>query len=69
MNKEQIKELAVITAYIMQNNLLQAEFINSIDKAYDIALKFAEKYPHNFQWEYREKDWDEVLEEFVKINK
>lgn len=64
------KELAVVTAYIMYNDLFEdtrfdGSFFNKIDNAMLVAEEFIKIYPEDYEWGI-EKEWDETLEEFVK---
>lgn len=64
MKSKKAKELAIVTAYIQYNGLLQGTFFNTVDKAYKIAKNFVKIYPHNYKW--IEEEYDETIEEFVK---
>jgi hypothetical protein len=70
------KDLAVVTSYIMYNDLLDeyngyfnSSFFSKIDKAIQIAELFCSFYSADFNWEESELDFEETLEEFVKKNK
>lgn len=70
MRDEDVKELAIVTAYIQHGNYLHGSFFNTIDRAYEIAEKFIEKYPtlmYNGKWGDDEAgEYEEVLEKFIK---
>jgi hypothetical protein len=65
------RELAVITAYIMYNDLLDGtrydgSFFNKIDNVMKLAVAFIKVYPHDYGWE--EESFEETLEEWVANN-
>lgn len=62
---EEVKELAVVTAYIQHHGLLDVgSFFYTIDKAIEIAAAFVSKYGPNYEWV--EEDFEETLTKFVK---
>lgn len=65
IEEETAKEVALITSYIIKAELLNDTFFHNFDKAYSLAKEFIQFYPPHTNWEDLEKDWDEVLEDFV----
>ena len=67
-------ELALVTAYIMYNDLLEGtrfdgSFFQKIDNVLKLAKEFIKEYPHDYVWdESKDSDWDETLEEWVRSN-
>jgi len=62
----QYKDLALITAIILKEHILYDTFFNTFDKAYAIAEKFQDIYPHDFNWEGEDLDFDEAIILFTK---
>ncbi len=65
------QELAVVTSYIMYNDLLEdtihdGSFFQKIDKVILLARFFIAKYPQDYSWE--DESFEEVLEDWVKDN-
>ncbi len=66
------RDVAVVTGYIMYNDLLEDaigvndSFISKIDLAINLAEKFVEKYPEYYNWEESKLDFEEAIEEFLK---
>lgn len=63
-----MNDIAVVTGYIMYYDLLQdfeinGSFFSKIDKAIEIAEKFAIKYPDNDYWV--ENDFEDTILKFV----
>jgi hypothetical protein len=58
------RELSVVVGYIQHHHLLQGTYLNTIDKAIDIARAFIKKYPISTNWE--ELSYEETIEDFVK---
>lgn len=69
MVEEDIKEVAVVTAYIQSKGLLWGSFFSTIDKSYDIAKEFVKTYPpKNFNGKWGTDgvgEYEEVLDLFV----
>jgi len=61
------KELAITTTYIFSSVMKNdtATFFSEADRAYDLAMKFLEKYPKG----RTVKNWEEVLYKFCINNK
>ena len=60
------KDLALITAIIFKERILYDTSFNTFDKAYAIAEKFQDIYPHDFNWEGEDLDFDEAIILFTK---
>ena len=60
------KDLALITAIIFKERILYDTSFNTFDKAYAIAEKFQDIYPHDFNWEDEDLDFDEAIILFTK---
>lgn len=50
MSKEEAKEVALVTAIIIQEDILMGTVFQTFDKAYEIATKFVELYPPDLDW-------------------
>lgn len=63
-----MKELAVVTGFIMYYELLEeyinGSFFTQIDKAIEIAQAFIEIYPEDYEWV--DEDFEETLGVFCK---
>jgi len=59
------KDLALITAIIIQEDLLGGTVFQTFDKAWELAIEFQKLYAHDFYWERQEKDFDEAIIDFV----
>ena len=70
------KEIAIVTAYIQANNLLNEyfrdssnnTFFNSVDLAYQIACDFCDEYKNHLpKWDVSKTkiEFDEAIEQFV----
>lgn len=64
MEKETAKELALISSYIVANDLLNGTVFQTFDTAYELAEQFLEEYPMDFIWGI-DREFDETIEEFV----
>ena len=60
------KDLALITAIIFKERILYDTSFNTFDKAYEIAEKFQDIYPHDFNWEGEDLDFDEAIILFTR---
>lgn len=62
-----MNDLAVVTGYVMYYDLLQdkinGSFFSKIDKAIEIAEKFALKYPDNDYW--IQNNFEDTIYKFV----
>lgn len=66
-----MKEVAVVTGYIMYYDLLErmnGSFFIKIDRAIELAELFCTSYPAEFKWEESDFDFEETLEEFLNKN-
>ncbi len=64
MEKE--KDLALITAIIITEDLLNGSVFQVFDQAYKLAQEFQKQYAHDFNWENQEIGFDDAIIEFVK---
>jgi hypothetical protein len=63
------KDVAVATAYFSSLYELNDSFFNSINKAYELAIKFVEKYPVDTKWGIIDDlEYEETLYAFFKLN-
>ena len=60
------KDLALITAIIIQEDLLGGTVFQTFDKAWELAIEFQKLYAHDYDWENQEMDFDEAIIKFVK---
>lgn len=65
MTKEYYKEVALVTSYILREDLLFGTFFNTFDEAYKAAEEFLETYPIDYVWGVKE-EWDETVESFIE---
>ena len=63
--EETKKDTAIATAYFSSLLEQHSSFFNSIDKAYDMAVSFVEKYPPDTVWGI-DTEYEETLYEFYK---
>jgi hypothetical protein len=62
------KDIATVTAYFSTLYTYDS-FFNSIDRAYELAEKFVDKYPPETIWGVEEDmEYEEVLYKFFKEN-
>ena len=64
MEKKTAKELALISSYIVANDLLNGTVFQTFDTAYELAQQFLEEYTIDYVWGVT-REWDETVEEFV----
>jgi len=71
ITQELAKEYALVTAFIIESELLNGNIIQVFDESYELAKKFVVSFPLDTNWEELPLDHDEYIEEFVKriINK
>ena len=60
------KDLALITAIIISEDILGGTIFQTFDRAYELAKQFQKKYSYDFDWEKQEDDFDETIIKFVK---
>jgi len=60
------KDLALITALILNEDILGGTIFQTFDRAYAIAINFQYIYPHDFDWEGEDIDFDEAVILFTK---
>ena len=61
------KDLALITALIIDEDILGGSVFQTFDLAYLIAEKFQYIYPHDFKWEGEDLDFHEAIILFAKL--
>jgi len=59
------KELALITSFIIRDDMLNGTVNQTFDKAYELAQEFILIHPEDKNWEDEELDFDEVITTFV----
>ena len=66
MTKEKAKELALISSYIVREDLLYGTVFQTFDRAYELAEGFYEKHfvKQITIWGL-DLEWDETVEKFV----
>lgn len=63
------KDIAIATAYFQSLFVERESFFNSIDKAYELAIKFVDKYPFETKWGIDEDlEYEETLYKFFIEN-
>lgn len=66
-----IKEISIVTAYIQANNLLEGQFIDTIDRAYEIAKEFTRMHADILPfWDESKtgRTFEEEIEFFISQN-
>jgi len=66
MRGEIYKDLALITAIIIQEDILNGTIFQTFDKAYDIAKAFQQDNPQGKNWEGLSPNFDEAVIIFAK---
>ena len=64
---ENAKELALITAIIISEDILKGTAIQVFDEAYKIAEEFIMIHPASKDWENEELDFDETIKVFTHV--
>ena len=64
-----MKDISLIIAVIYHEDLLTGSVFQSFREAYELAKAFHKKYPHNFNWEAEDNDFDEAIIKFVNLKK
>tara|TARA_R110000782_G_scaffold51488_1_gene110916 strand:- start:340 stop:543 length:204 start_codon:yes stop_codon:yes gene_type:complete len=64
-----MKDIALIIAVIYHEDLLTGSVFQNFEEAYKMAKAFHKKYPHNFNWEAEDDDFDEAIIKFVNLKK
>ena len=59
-------DLALITAIIINEDILGGTVFQTFDLAYTYAEEFQEKFGLDYDWENEEMDFDEAIIKFVK---
>lgn len=66
MKKEDAKELALITAIILAEDIFKGSVFQTFDKAYEVAKEFIKEYPTDTIWDHRQEyDYDETIIKFT----
>lgn len=70
------REVALVTAVIIREDILMGTVYQTFDKAYEIAVKFVDRYPSDLDWgvdDIRDEDgnlithdWDEAVINFAR---
>lgn len=70
------REVALVTAFIIREDILMGTVYQTFDKAYEIAVKFVDSYPSDLDWgvdDIRDEDgnlitydWDEAVINFAR---
>lgn len=68
MKKEKAKELALLTSFIIQEDVLGGTLFQTFDKAYELAHKFLDQYPLDTQWGI-DMEYEDTIIDFLKTNK
>ena len=63
-----MKDISLIIAVIYNEDLLTGSVFQNFEEAYKLALAFHKKYPHDFNWEAEDDDFDEAIIKFVNLN-
>ena len=58
--------LALITAIIINEDILGGTVLQTFDLAYTFAEEFQDQYAYDFNWENQEMTFDEAIIKFVK---
>ncbi len=60
------KDIAIATAYFVSELENNSSFFNVIDKAYELAIKFVDKYPPGTEWGIEKNlEYEETLHKFL----
>ena len=65
MKNTDAKELALITAVILQEDILSGSLFQTFDKAYEIATEFIKIHPEDKNWEGSGLDYDETIIDYA----
>lgn len=64
----EMKDISLIIAVIYHEDLLTGSVFQNFEEAYELAKEFQKKYPHDFNWEAQDDDFDEAIIKFVNLN-
>ena len=64
----EMKDISLIIAVIYNEDLLTGSVFQNFEEAYELAKAFQKKYPHDFNWESEDNDFDEAIIKFVNLN-
>ena len=68
MSDEKAKELALLTSFIIKEDVLGGTLFQTFDKAYELAHKFIDQYPLDTQWGI-EIEYEDTIIDFLNKNK
>lgn len=68
MSNEKAKELALLTSFIIKEDVLGGTLFQTFDKAYELAHKFIDQYPLDTQWGI-EIEYEDTIIDFLNQNK
>tara|TARA_Y100000004_G_scaffold31271_1_gene32711 strand:+ start:1092 stop:1298 length:207 start_codon:yes stop_codon:yes gene_type:complete len=68
MSNEKAKELALLTSFIIKEDVLGGTLFQTFDKAYELAHKFIDQYPLDTQWGI-EIEYEDTIIDFLNKNK
>ncbi len=76
MTDKEAKEVALVTALIIREDIFMGTVFQTFDKAYETAIKFVDRYPPDLDWgvdDIRDADgnlithdWDEAVINFAR---
>mgnify|MGYP003112996895 FL=1 len=67
MSNEKAKELALLTSFIIKEDVLGGTLFQTFDKAYELAHKFIDQYPLDTQWGI-EIEYEDTIIDFLNKN-
>jgi hypothetical protein len=62
---DRTKDLALVTAMIIQQEVFNATLFQQFDTAYNIAQEFCKEYPHDYNWENSNIDFESMVAIFA----
>ena len=63
--EDRTKDLALVTAMIIQEEVFNATLFQQFDTAYSIAQEFCKEYPHDYDWENSNIDFESMVAIFA----
>ncbi len=67
MSNEKAKELALLTSFIIKEDVLGGTLFQTFDKAYELAHKFIDQYPLDTKWGI-EIEYEDTIIDFLNKN-
>ena len=64
MEKEKAKELALLTSFIIHQDVLGGTLFQTFDKAYELAQMFLDQYPLDTPWGI-EMEYEDTIIDFL----